>query len=48
MPLTPKGTSILRSMIETYHSKKKALQVLHASINAGKITGAEKKGQGHG
>jgi hypothetical protein len=40
MPLTPKGKKILKSMTKTYGAKK-AKQVFYASINEGKITGAE-------
>jgi hypothetical protein len=43
MPLTKKGKTILTSMHETYGSEKKAEQVFYASINAGKIHGAERK-----
>ena len=39
MPLTKKGTKILRSMKKTYGSKKKAEEVFYASANAGKIKG---------
>ena len=42
MPLTPKGKKILASMTKTYGAKK-ASQVFYASINEGKITGAEGK-----
>ena len=41
MPLTVKGTKILGSMRKTYKSPKKAKSVFYASINAGKISGAE-------
>ena len=44
MPLTPKGKSILLEMYKTYKDKggaKKAKSVFYASINAGKIKGAE-------
>lgn len=41
MPLTKKGKSILSSMTSQYGSKK-GKQVFYASINAGKIKGAEK------
>lgn len=47
MPLTRKGSEILQSMRGTYPTEKKAKQVFYASINAGKITGAEKGKQGH-
>lgn len=43
MPLTPKGTKILNQMLKTYGSAKKAKQVFYASINEGKIKGAEGK-----
>ena len=45
MPLTSKGQKILSSMKNTYGSEKKAKSVFYASINAGKIKGAEKTGQ---
>lgn len=45
MPLTQKGKTILREMIESYKSKKKAIEILHRSINAGKIKGAHKGGK---
>ena len=41
MPLTSKGTSILRKMTAHY-GKEKAKRVFYASINAGKIKGAHK------
>ncbi len=41
MPLTPKGKSVLRSMLEHY-GKKKGKQVFYASINAGKLKGVHK------
>lgn len=41
-PLTPKGKKIMRSMTKTY-GEKKAKQVFYASINEGKIKGAEGK-----
>ncbi len=40
MPLTKKGTKILKAMRKTYGSKKKAESVFYASINSGKIKGA--------
>ena len=40
MPLTSKGNKILKAMTKTYGAKK-AKQVFYASINEGKITGAE-------
>ena len=43
MPLSEKGKKIMHSMKETYPDEKKAKEVFYASINAGKITGAEKK-----
>jgi hypothetical protein len=45
MPLTKKGRTILTHMKDTYKRKggeKKAKAVFYASINSGKITGAEK------
>lgn len=42
MPLTKKGNTILHHMMGEYKSTKKAKQVFYASINAGKIHGAEK------
>jgi hypothetical protein len=41
MPLTHKGKSVLRSMTEHY-GEKKGKSVFYASINAGKLRGAEK------
>ena len=38
MPLTSKGTSILRSMVKTYGAKK-GKQVFYASANKGTIKG---------
>ena len=43
MPLSQKGTKILGNMKEEY-GEKKAKQVFYASINAGKVKGAEKGG----
>lgn len=43
MPLTKKGLKIRESMEKYYGSKDKAEEVLYASINKGKIKGAEKK-----
>lgn len=40
MPLTKKGKKIRKNMQKTY-GKKKAEKVFYASINKGKITGAE-------
>jgi len=40
MPLTSKGNKILKAMRKTYGAKK-AKKVFYASINEGKITGAE-------
>lgn len=42
-PLTSKGTKILKAMLKHYGSAKKAKQVFYASINEGKIKGAEGK-----
>lgn len=41
MPHTAKGEEILESMKKTYGSTAKAEQVLHASANAGTITGID-------
>lgn len=43
MPLTKKGRTILTEMIHQYGSEKKAMEVFYASINAGKIKGAERR-----
>lgn len=43
MPLTDKGRKILANM-RKQHGAKKGERVFYASINAGKIKGAEKKG----
>ena len=40
MPLTAKGESIMRAMLKEYGARK-GKQVFYASINAGKIKGAE-------
>ena len=42
MPLTKKGTKIKRNMRKTY-GKKKGTRVFYASINKGKVKGAERK-----
>ena len=42
MPLTAKGTKILRAMQKQYGAKR-GKEVFYSSINSGKITGAEKK-----
>jgi len=42
MPLTKKGKKILGSMKKTYSSDKKAKSVFYASINKGKVSGAER------
>lgn len=42
MPLTSKGTKIVKAMMKHYGTKK-GKQVFYASINEGKITGAEGK-----
>jgi len=42
MPLTTKGKKIKKSMEKTY-GKKTAKKVFYASINKGKIKGAERK-----
>ena len=41
MPLTKKGSKILKAMSEEYGTKK-GKSVLYATINKGKIKGAEK------
>ncbi len=41
MPLTKKGTKILKNMTKQYGAKK-GKQVFYASINKGKIKGAHK------
>ena len=41
MPLTKKGLKIRESM-EKHYGKEEGERVLYASINAGKIKGAEK------
>jgi len=46
MPLTEKGSKILASMIEQYGAEK-GKQVFYASINKGKIKGAEGKSKSH-
>ena len=42
MPLTKKGKKIKRNMSKTY-GKKKGTRVFYASINKGKVEGAERK-----
>jgi hypothetical protein len=42
MPLTKKGKKIKRNMSKTY-GKKKGTRVFYASINKGKVKGAETK-----
>jgi hypothetical protein len=42
MPLTSKGTKILNSMLKQYGAKK-GKSVFYASINSGKVKGAEGK-----
>ena len=46
MPLTDKGRKILTSMGKTYKNPKKAKSVFYASINSGKIKGAEGRAEG--
>jgi hypothetical protein len=41
MPITKKGKTILRSMIEAYGAKK-GKSVFYASANKGTITGVER------
>lgn len=42
MPLTPKGSKIKRKMIDEY-GEAKGTSVFYASINGGRIKGAEGK-----
>lgn len=42
MPLTKKGKKIMGAMKKTYGDTKKAKSVFYASINKGKIKGAER------
>jgi hypothetical protein len=42
MPLTKKGSKIKRAMTKQY-GKTKGARVFYASINAGKVKGAERK-----
>lgn len=44
MPLTKKGTKILGNMKREYGAKK-GTSVFYASINKGKVRGAEKRGR---
>ena len=41
MPLTKKGKKILGAMKKSYGDTKKAKSVFYASINKGKVKGAE-------
>lgn len=43
MPLTSKGRKIMRAMMKTYGSKKKAASVFYASKNAKRIKGVERR-----
>lgn len=43
MPRSKKGSRILRSMRKTY-GKAKGTRVFHASRNAGRIKGVERRG----
>jgi hypothetical protein len=45
MPLTKKGTKVLSAMRKEYGSKK-GTSVFYASINKGKVKGAERRGSG--
>lgn len=47
MPLTAKGKKILSAMNKTY-GERKAKKVFYASINDGKITGAERSSSPRG
>lgn len=42
MPLTKKGSKIRKAM-EKFYGKDKGEEVFYASVNKGKIKGAEKK-----
>ncbi len=42
MPLTAKGLAVRKAMRKTY-GKKKGDRVFYASINKGKVKGAERK-----
>lgn len=44
MPLTKKGTKIKRAMQREYGAKK-GTRVFYASINKGRVKGAEKRGR---
>lgn len=44
MPLTAKGKKIKSAMVKEY-GKKKGVQVFYATINKGRIKGAEKRGK---
>ena len=44
MPLTSKGTKVLRAMRKTY-GKKRGTSVFYASIKAGRIKGVHRKGK---
>jgi len=43
MPLTKKGSKIMKNMLQEYSSPKKAKEVFYASKNKGTIKGVEKK-----
>lgn len=47
MPLTNKGSKILSAMRKEY-GKKKGTSVFYASINKGKVKGAEKRSGSRG
>jgi hypothetical protein len=42
MPLTKKGSRVLRKM-RNYYGKKKGTSVFYASVNAKKLKGVEKR-----
>lgn len=46
MPMTKKGTKVMKSMVKTYGAKK-GKKVFYASKQAGKITGVDKGFYGH-
>lgn len=47
MPLTKKGSKVMSAMKKTYGDVKKAKSVFYASINKGKLKGAEEKKSKH-
>lgn len=43
MPLTKKGSKIMRAMRKSYKSPKKARSVFYASRNKGRIKGVDRR-----